>query len=241
MPDLHDDFLLDGDRASDLGIRFQREIEFEGAEPNVEAISVPGRNGDILYFDGSYKNVKGLADCFCLRPDAARVTTAINAWLLKSTEYRKLETKSEPDYFRMARIVRAGKINPRLGYLNPFELEFDCKPQKYLKDGMMPIDFSANSVLINTFPFPAKPLIYISGTSASGTVTVGGETISLSDCDNVVVDCETLRAYKQSGITPTSLITLTSGNFPVLNPGTNNVQFTGAVSKLTIIPRWWTI
>ena len=63
---VRDNFWLDGVDAASKKIVLQKEIEFEPAEPVTESFKVPGKDGEIVYYDGSYNNVRGLASCYVL-------------------------------------------------------------------------------------------------------------------------------------------------------------------------------
>ena len=232
---MRDDFYIDGVSAHSLGIHLQRELHFEAAEPRVETFEVAGRNGAIVLTDGSFENIKGTADCYCLDVDVAYVITAVNAWLMKSTGYRRLETLVEPEYYRMARLLHGAKIEPRLNHMNPFTLEFDCMPQKFLKYGEDEIELAAAGSILNPTAFNALPIIKTTG-SGAGTVTINARTISLSNCNGAVIDClekETTR----NGANANSTV---SGEYPILEEE-NDISFTGGITKLTIVPRWWTL
>lgn len=231
-----DNFWLDGISAFEHGIVMQREMEFDAPECDVETVSVPGRNGDIVYSDGSFKNVKGVATCYCLDRDVSRVVAMVNTWLLKRTLYVRLETLHEPNIFRKARLVRGAKLTQRLNKINAFELEFDCMPQKYFKLGEHGRTFAANSLLYNETAFEALPLITVYG-SGSGTLTVGSTTVTLDDCDGVTLDCEKHRATSGT----TNMNSSVHGEYPKLSAGANEISFTGGVTSVTVIPRWWTL
>lgn len=232
---LRDNFWLDGENAASFGIRLQREVEFEAAEPNVETVKVPGRNGDLHYFDGAFENIKGTASCYCLDKDVSLITTSVNAWLMKSLDYRRLETLIEPQFFRLARVTHGATLKPRLNKLNAFDIEFDCKPFKYYKSGEEAKTFTEAGTITNPSAFAALPLIVVHG-SGSGTVTINGSTLTLTDCNEVTLDCETKDAYKGT----TNKNSTVSGTYPTLE-GTSEVSFTGGVTRLTITPRWWTL
>lgn len=230
-----DDFLLDGWSARDHGVHFQKEIAFSEPTPNVENIKVAGRSGDVLIPDGSFNNVTGTVKCYCLDKDVAFVVTAVNEWLLKDTGYRRLETFVEPDYFRLARVKHGVNLEPRMNHMNPFTLDFDCKPQKYLKSGEWEKVFTASGKLFNPTPFPALPLITLHG-SGSGSVTVGSYSISTTNCNELVLDCEEQEAYRET----TNANGTITGTFPKLE-SESNISFSGGVTSVTIIPRWWTL
>lgn len=232
---VRDDFWLDTDNALQHGIHLQKEIEFDPVEPNVESVSVPGRSGDLHYFDGSYKNVRGIATCYCLDYDVAKVVTAVNAWALKSVGYRRLETLTEPHFYRMARLRGGAKFEPRGNRINPFTLEFDCMPQKFYKFGEEPIDLQGPTSIYSPSPFPALPLIVVHGTG-SGSLTIGGSTMTLDNVNELTLDCEAQRAY--SGSTNRNS-TVHGEYFKLLEE--NAVSWSGGITSVIITPRWWTV
>lgn len=231
----HDDFYLDGDSAKSFGIILQREMSFTAAEPRVESVDVAGRNGAILLSDGSFDNIRGTAECYCLDEDVAYVVTAINTWLMKSTVYRRLETLVEPEYFRMARLLHGADIDPRLNHINAFTLEFDCKPQKFLKYGEEEIVIDSAVSIINPTGFDAFPIIITRG-SGSGTVTINSRTISTTNCNGLTIDCEEKDATRNG----TNANATMSGTYPILE-AENEISFTGGITGITLIPRWWTL
>jgi len=233
---MRDNFWLNGEDARKYGIELQREIQFSAAEPDVETVSVPGHSGDIVYFNGRFRNVIGTADCYCLRENVSRVIAAVNNWLLKSTDYRRLETLIEPDVFRMARLRYGVNLEARLNRLNPFTLEFDCKPQRYLKSGETAIRATSGTVLINPTGFDALPVIVVHG-SGSGTLTVGEYTMQLDDCDELTLSTERCRASSGSVIKNSTV----HGQWAVLHEGENELSFSGGITGIEITPRWWTL
>ena len=230
-----DDFWLDGDNAFQHGIRLQREIFFSAPEPNVESFKIPGRNGEIVLSDGSFGNIEATAKCYCLDEDVASAITAVNAWLMCYSGYRRFETMMEPRIFRKARLKNGAKMEPRLGKINPFVLTFDCMPQKYYKIGEKPIDISEEITLENLSPFIALPLIVLHG-NGSGSVTVNDRTMTFTDCNEVTVDCEEQEVYRNSS----NLNSTASGSFFQLEKS-NNITISGDITSITLTPRWWTL
>ena len=232
---MRDDFYIDGVSAHSLGIHLQKELSFTAAEPRVEVFEVAGRNGAIVLPDGSFENIKGTAKCYCLDEDVAYVITAINAWLMKSTEYRRLETLVEPEYYRMARLLHGANIEPRLNHMNPFTLEFDCMPQKFLKYGEDEIEITAATTILNPTGFDAFPILVTAG-SGSGSITINSRTITTTNCNGLTIDCQEKEATR-NGSNANSTMT---GTYPRLE-SENSISFTGGITKLTMIPRWWTL
>ena len=233
---MRDNFWLDGEDARKYGIELQREIQFSAAEPDVETVAVPGHSGDIVYFNGRYRNVIGTAGCYCLRENVAQAISTLNNWLMKSMNYRRLETLIEPDVFRMARLRYSANLEARLNRMNPFTIEFDCKAQRYLKSGEATIRTTRSTVLYNPTAFEAMPVMVVHG-SGSGTLTVGENTMQLDDCNELTLDSERCRASSGSVIKNSTV----HGQWAVLHEGENAVSFTGGITAIEITPRWWTL
>jgi phage-related protein len=206
--------------------------------PVVTAQSVPGRNGDIIYETGTYKNRTAIAECFCLQNDVVNNVEKVNKFLFSKNGYRRLELSSDPEHFLLARVKNGAAINQRLGKLNAFKIEFDCKPQRFLKSGEKPVEFTANGILYNRTMQNAKPLLRVYGTGA-GTVGIGSETITISAISSYVdIDCEIMDAYK-GAVNCNGNVSFTDDI--VLGPGDNNISKSGNITKVVITPRWWII
>ena len=132
-----------------------------------------------------------------------------------------------------------------LNRMGETSLKFNCKPQRFLKQGEFPIEVTSGTYLHNPTAFPAMPLITIYGPESgvgSGYVTVSGVYVAVkSITDQITLDCELLDAYRHVGDgAPENMNNcIYAPEFPVLQPGDNIISFGGQVSGVTIIPRWW--
>lgn len=223
------------------GIHLQKPITFTGAEPEFESIHVPGRNGDLTIYTGAYKNRKGTAECFCIRPYneefVETVVSAATAMLLGKKGYHRLECTNDPNHYWMAKVVNGPQIEDRLRTLNPFTIEFDCMPQRFLKSGETPVVMENGGIISNPTAFPALPVINIQGTGG-GRLQIGEYVVEINALDsNLTLDSDAQNAY--NGTTNLNS-TISAPEFPQLLEGDNEVSFTGAWA-VEIIPRWWTL
>jgi len=222
-----------------VGIRLQKPVTFSAPVPNVDTVSVPGRNGDLTFFRGSYGNVTGQAKCFALEPD--RVDRALNAiakWCLYSPGYHRLAVSNEPDIYRLARVTAGPQTEIRMRRLAPFDLTFDCKPQKFFVSGEWPITLDAPGNLYNAHGFDALPRITVYG-SGAGNLSVGDVVVQIKKLDGeLTLDSDIQNAYKG---TLNKNGDISAGEFPVLRPGKNYIGWTGGIRRVEIIPRWWTL
>jgi len=84
----------------------------------------------------------------------------------------------------------------------------------------------------------AKPFLKVIG-SGSGTVVLNGYVINITGMtDYLYIDCESQNCFRLLAENKNNLITLTNG-FPELKPDENAVGWTGGVTKVEIVPRWW--
>lgn len=159
-------------------------------ERDVTAVSIPGRNGDLIFDNGRFFNAEVFYDCGMSR-NFVDFDTFRSLLMLNSTTYGWLTDTYHPTEKRRARVARIEEISTTAANLGGrFRVVFDCKPQRYLASGEIPITLTNNtaaSVVLNT-PYAAYPLIEVTPTSQAyiytiavqNTITSGGTTDTLS-------------------------------------------------------------
>lgn len=233
---MRDYLVYDGVLSSDFNVFISGSYTYVRPERDQEFVSVPGRNGDLVYDNGRYKNVVIQYPAFIREGFPDRHQGLSNALLSRHTYYRLTDTY-HPDEYRMA--IPKGALKPATGPWNSsgkFTIEFTCKPQRWLISGEQAITLTANGSLLNPTLEEAKPLIRIYGT---GTVGVGSMTIEVDshgyayvDVDSELQDCF-YGAHNLGGY-----VTLSGNEYPTLGAGTTNITLDG-VTSVEITPRWW--
>ena len=132
-----------------------------------------------------------------------------------------LEISRFPGFYFKVRSVKA--VSPQHqhdGERVKLSLQFVCKPFKYLKDNDY-VEFNGETITNPGTRF-CRPIYHITGTTGA-TLTVNGAEFVISNTDgtNFYIDCERLLAYFADG---TNILPKTSGQFPFLQPGVNNVS-----------------
>lgn len=228
-----------GKSTHDYGIFISGEATFSAPERNVQAQEVPGRNGNLLFDLGNFKNINVQYPSYIADDMPDRIRDFLN-YAGSLIGYQRLEDTYHPYEFRMARF----KTNPSVdsaGYMNrmgSFTLEFDCKPQRFLKSGEEVVEYTSNGIILNRTNFEAKPFLRVYG-SGAGTVGIGSETITISAIDDYVdIDCEIMDAYK-GAVNCNSNVSFTDDI--VIPPGEVTIAITGAITKIEVTPRWWII
>lgn len=231
-------FTWNGKNSGDFGIYVQKTPKLTRAARKMQVVDVAGRNGALIFPQKAWNNVARSYVVFSGEKtwDAERNFDAIVEWL-SAEGYCRLEDDFEPDVFRLAYFAGNVDITNLFGETGQATLDFNCKPQKFLKSGEKTITFSSGGgTLRNPTGFEAKPLITVYG-SGSGTISVGGTSVSISSIGtSVTLDCENMDAYNGS---TNRNSTITASTFPVLKPGDNAVTLTGGATSAVITPRFW--
>lgn len=247
-------FWLDGVCSDDLGVVVQSPPVFGGAEPKVTTYSIPGRNGDVNVWDGTYTNVTGEIECYLLDPDNVEpLISAVNA-LLSDGAYHKLILSTEPGRYRMARLVNSAEINIRVMRLAPFTLTFDCKPQRFFDSNDMLALPGTGGIVYNPTAFASRPLIraYTNPDAAirNATITItNGDHKSelslgaLTESGYIEIDYDSKSAIWRDGEVQHIYTAFPAEGFwggqnsLVVSTNLTTIPF----SKLEIYPRWWTL
>lgn len=232
---------------------------------------VPGRDGDIFVDNGSYNNVKrsyALA-IGSESIDYSRLAYELSDWLHSAKGYAKLTDTYDPDHYCMAAFVDEGTIANILNNAGRLTVSFNCKPQRYLVTGDDTIELNTSgSAIYNPTMFEARPLIKVYGTfTSNATITLHNilsediptpelleledQVITISKCtDYVIIDSELMDCYRiDNPQTPSQRsiynangdVSFSGYSFPVIRKGRTQITWTSPITKLEVIPRWWTI
>ena len=216
-------------------------------EEEYEKIVIPGRSGDLAIRGKRYENIKITypATIFADSEDDfdINLTELINS-MKAQHGYQRLETTYRPEEYRMAMFYDAVDVTPdEGGESGEFDIVFDCKPQRFLKVGEIPITLTAAGNINNPTLYEAKPLIKVTG---YGRLGIGDDTIAITGSAGQVIyiDCDMMEAYSISGssiVSKNSAITMTSNDFPTLQAGTTGISLASTITEVEITPRWWQI
>lgn len=205
---------------------------------------VPGRNGDIILPSASFENYEQEYAAFLDAKDIGKleqVMPKVVDWLLGNEGYQRLEDSYFPDVYRMAYFANGAEFISLFNEYGEGTLKFNCAPEKYYKSGEKTISLASaqkGTVLRNPSAFDAMPLITVKG-SSSGTLNFGGRTLTITSIQtSVTIDTKLHKAYNGS----TSRNSTINGYYENLKLGKEtSINWSGGVTGVDIIPRWWTI
>lgn len=236
-------FEYKGIRSSDMGLRIESKNVFSGPEYEVDFLSIPGRDGDLIAGSGRFPNVQVTYSVFIPAKTVSELSqkiTAVKAWLYSGlNSYHTLSDTYDTAFFRHA--VFAGKldIEDELNRIGIFTISFSCKPFRYDSAGTESVTLATGEVLLNPYPFTSKPVLRIEGIG-KGTLTIQSEGINatwnFTSIDGYVeADSEQMNFYKDA---EPKNDTVSGDGFPLLYPGENTLSFSGGITAVTVIPRW---
>ncbi len=233
--------IFNGASSQDYGIQVEHPPEYQAPAKDYEIIHIPGRNGDLVVDNGSYQNVNrsyqiAIGD---ERKDFTDMANMVAEWLHSASGYARLEDSYEPEYYRMAVFQQEISIENILQHAGRVTVDFNCKPQRFLKSGEAPIRLTKNTVLRNPTGFRSLPCITVYG-SGRGVLSANGHTATIQNINGfIVLDSDIQDAYK-GGANRNADVVLSNG-FPELAPGENNIAWTGGITYVEVVPRWWTL
>lgn len=230
-------FVFDGENTLNYGVYCNGHNTYGGAYRDVESIAVPGRNGDILLDNGRYNNLALSYECFVVEDMKRNVALFRNMLTSRSDTYYRLEDSYHPDEFRLAQYV--GGFESEISMMHrtaTFNVEFNCKPQRFLKSGENWID---NPSTIRNDWQESKPVIRCTG--AQGTFMLNGNTVTILNHNTTTypyidIDCEAMECH-YNGTNAGQYVTIMQNKFPTLVPGNNTLTRSGL--SVQIQPRWW--
>lgn len=230
-----------GTSNKDVGMIIEHYPGIIFPERDQEIQHVPGRNGDVVLSSGSFNNYEQQYSAFL---DAKKiggleqVMPKVADWLLGHEGYQRLEDSYFPDVYRMAYYSGGSTFINMFNQYGEGTLTFNCAPEKYLKSGERTIVLSKNQVLLNPSSFAAYPLIMVTG-SNSGTLTFNNNSITIASVGtSVTIDVKLHKAYNGSSNRNNTI----TGEFENLKLGkSTQITWSGGITGVSIIPRWWTI
>ena len=236
-------FTFNGHNSNEFDIRIQNKTIYSVPKFDASAISIPGRDGDLLNPIGRFGNVGVSYTCYVPAKsiqDLSDKLTRIKNWLYdKVNQYHDLTDSYDDKFKRRAVFNNKLDISDEARKIGVFTLTFSCLPFRYLLTGLEVINITDTLTVRNPFNFVSKPYIKVYG-SGEGTIVIqneeGNKIWHFSDIDEYVeIDSELMNFFKGTELKNSSV---SGDGFPELSKGDNVLSFNGGITGIEIIPRW---
>lgn len=153
--------------SKDYGIYISAEAVYDAPERAVEAVSVPGRNGDILIDQGKWNNINveykaGFVDNSA--DDFATNFAEFRNAIASQVGYQRLSDTYNADEYRLGTFADGlSMATVDINKAGEFSLIFNCKPQRFLTSGDTAISVASGDTLTNPTLYDASPLLEVEG------------------------------------------------------------------------------
>lgn len=169
-----------GINSKDYGVYIEGQSAFNAPQRDVELIEIPGRNGAYVHDMGRYSNIEVTypAGLFGHTETefAEKISNFRNA-ICSKKGYQRLTDDYNPDEYRMGVYSSGLDVKPAILRAGEFDLKFNCKPQRFLTSGDVPVSLDSGDTLTNPTLFESKPLIECKG---YGSISINGQEIEVT-------------------------------------------------------------
>jgi predicted phage tail component-like protein len=207
----------------------------------VSYVDIPGKNSSLRYDEETYEDITVSVECTVKGSRIAWQIDDIKSWLLLSGERDLIFSFQSTRKYR-AQVVNSIDFEQVFGIASKFIIIFNCRPFKYSVSNNT-LTFENSSGWAVTYPSElySEPLLTVYCTG-SGTFKIKNHEMILTDIDRefIVINSELEEAYFIEDGENINANTYVEGEFPIIEPGSNSVSFTGDITKIEIISnlRW---
>lgn len=203
-------------------------------QSRVKVLTIPGRNGSLTIDEEAYENIE--LECRCVALPTANIES-ISDWLTGSGDLILGNASDKSLKARVDGQISFDKIVSGHQHRG-FTIPFVCQPGRYVHPPVDDIVRTTTGTVTNPGTMPSQPKIKVVATGEI-TLTVGTSIMLINGPETewtLVIDSELMDCF--DGTMTILRNDWMTGDFPLLNPGANAVNWSGTVASVTITPRW---
>lgn len=174
--------IFGGVNSANYGIYITGSGVYDAPERVVERVAVPGRNGALVIDQDRYENISVEYPAFAFGKSRKEFQDKIDAFrnaIASQIGYKRLEDSYHPEEYRMATYAEGLKVDVGpYGGSGRFTLKFNCKPQRFLRDGEHSVAKANGEKIINPTEHSSEPLLVVNG---YGDIGIGDYDIRIDD------------------------------------------------------------
>ena len=234
--------IFGGVSSRDVDLEVETFPSYTSPKRKYDKISVPGRSGDIIVDNVSWENVTRTysVSVGSLHKDYTEMVNRVIEWLHPSYTYARLEDSYEPDFYRMAVFLEEIEFSNLFNQGSKADIAFDCKPQRFLKLGDETVTITNGQKILNPTAFESRPIITVTNGGSQGNLVVGEYTVTVTGLNQTLIIDSDMQDVHFQNQNKNDLVKLSRG-FPLIPPGETAIGFSGGITKVEVIPKWFTI
>lgn len=219
----------------DFGIYMTKMPTIPSPLRRVTATQIFGRDGSLKYDEGTYDDVTLSVECG-FSGDVFSRLCGIKAWLFESGS-SSLVFSFENDKKYVAQVVNSIDFEIAMRKFGRFVIVFSCEPFRYAVTEPKVSITKSNTALVNNGTVACQPIIELYGTGDL-TVAIGSQQMQLKGVISKIILNSVLQDAYDDVLS--NLNSKVSGEYFVLPVGSNNVSWTGNITKVDITQnrRW---
>lgn len=218
---------------SDYGVYVSKRPSIPSPKRRITNVVIPGKSSSLRFDENTYEDISIAVECSIKDEVLPDKIDEIKEWLLAYGESDLIFSNQNNKKY-IAQVVNAIDFTQVLKYISKFVIVFNCRPFKYESESTT-IEMIAEGRITNPGSIYSEPIIKIFG-SGDINVTINSEIIKLKEVtDHIILDTVQQNCYNE---TIDNLNNKMNGEFPKFEVGENNISWTGAVSKVEVIPNW---
>ena len=241
----------------DFDLVIQAPPTYNFPEKDVSVEHIPGRNGDLIIDNNCWKNTErtySIASVFRPGTDFISNSERLIKWLTSTEGYHRLEDSYDPDVYRLGSFKNSGSLTNYYDKATAINVTFDCKPQRYLKNGEKSVEFSGSVATLenptgyyslpeitikNILPLENEVLLFTIQNDNKVTSVVSFNKIrSANDPYDITLNSELQTAYSQQQGDINSYINLNDLEFPILRKGVSILSINNYIQNKGIIEQY---
>lgn len=218
---------------SDYGVYISKRLSIPSPKRRITNVVIPGKSSSLRFDENTYEDITIAVECSIKDEVLPDRIDEIKEWLLAYGESDLIFSNQNNKKY-IAQVVNAIDFTQVLKYISKFVIVFNCRPFKYEAESNT-IEMTAQGSVKNPGSIYSEPIIKIFG-SGDIILTINSEEIKLKEVtDHIILDTVQQNCYNEI---IDNLNNKMSGEFPKFKIGENNIAWTGAVSKVEVIPNW---
>lgn len=230
-------FTFNGVSSITHGLRVTSDYVINSTGNDVETVSVPGRDGDLLISKNRLKSVTIELPCTVL--SSRKLTDAesdISNWL-NVDGYKDLTLSWDPDFIYRSAFIETFEIASLMRQFGKVKLNFLTYPVKFYKQGRTTQTLSNGATVNGLGNVKANPVITLVG-SGDCTLTINGRKTKLRAVQNTItLDMQARQVF--SGNLPAwdKVVRAPQYQMPYLDAGRNLISWDGDFT-VKMAPYW---
>lgn len=230
-------FIWKGEDCRSKGVMLGGPVAVVKPEERVQHVTIPGRSGELTLTEGEGIYQSYIQTATILVQGAYRINEIQN-WL-KGSGF--VTFHGEPNRKQKARVIGAVTLTKHSSRSDWWEgeVQFYCEPLKEnLSEANVTIT-SSGSAVSNMGDVPARPLLAVTSGGTTVVIAAGGNTLTITGATSsrvYYIDCDAQIIWHTESNATVVDTQLSSGNFPVLQPGQNSITGSGW-SSITVTKR----